>query len=98
MSLFVVITSGMVMLELTFSARNWEALVELLLVELMGLVRYLFLKMVFKLENVKVVIPGYNVLVDAIVWILVGNVNMVAIVKLERMLELRFGVMVRKLL
>ena len=98
MSLFVVITSGMVMLELTFSARNWEALVELLLVELMGLVRYLFLKMVFKLENVKVVIPGYNVLGDAIVWILVGNVNMMAIVKLERMLELRFGVMVRKLL
>ena len=98
MSLFVVITSGMVMLELTFSARNWEALVELLSVELMGLVRYLFLKMVFKLENVKVVIPGYNVLVDAIVWILVGNVNMVAIVKLGRMLELRFSVMVRKLL
>ena len=67
----------------------------LLSAELMGLVRYLFLKMVFKLENVKVVIPGYNVMVDAIVWILVGNVNMMAIVKLERMLELRFGVTVR---
>ena len=52
------ITSGMVMLELTFSARNWEALAEVLLVVLMGMVRYLFLKMVFKLENVKVVIPG----------------------------------------
>ena len=62
MSLFVVITSGMVItlviMELTFSARNWEALVEVLLVELMGLVRYLFLVMVFKLENVKVAIPG----------------------------------------
>ena len=55
--------------------------------------------MVFKLENVKVVIPGYNVLGDAIVWILVGNVpSIVAIVKLERMPELRFGVQVRKLL
>ena len=55
--------------------------------------------MVFKLENVKVVIPGYNVLEDAIVWILVDNVpSMLDIVKKEIMLELRFSVQVRKIL
>ena len=34
--LFVVITSGMVMLELDFSAKNWEVLVEVSSVGLMG--------------------------------------------------------------
>ena len=57
--LFVDITSGIMILELDFSARNWEAQVEMLLVIINMLTHHQnFLVMAFKLVIVKVEILG----------------------------------------